>query len=73
LAERSECEAFHAKLSEEKIPIFPYPSARLAGSKSKVQPRRRATAHPTPPGTERMDQPGKTAEERMLNPGKPAA
>jgi hypothetical protein len=73
LAERSQCVAFHTKLPEEKLPIFPHPGGRLALRESKVQPRRRTTAHATPAGTECMDQPGITADERVLNPGQPAA
>jgi hypothetical protein len=69
LAERSQCEVFRAKLLEEKFPIFPHPGARLALRESEVQPRRRTTAHPTPAGSECMDQPRITADERVLNPG----
>jgi hypothetical protein len=68
LAERSECEALHAKLLEEEVPIFPHPGARLAPIEFEAQPRRRATAHSTPAGTERMNQPGITADKRMLDP-----
>jgi hypothetical protein len=73
LAERSQCVAFHTKLPEEKLPIFPYPGRRLALRESEVQPRGRTAAHATPAGTECMHQPGITADERVLNPGQPAA
>ena len=72
LPERSQREVFRAKLLEEKVPVFPHPRARLALRESEVQPRRRAAAHPTPAGTEGVDQPGITADERVLNPGQPA-
>jgi hypothetical protein len=69
LPERRQHEVFRAKLLEEKFPIFTHPGARLARRESEVQPRRRTTAHPTPAGTECMDQPRITADERVLNPG----
>jgi hypothetical protein len=66
-------EMFRAKLLEEKVPVFPHSRARLAFCESQVQPRRRTAAHPTLAGTECMDQPGITGDERVLNPGQPAA
>jgi hypothetical protein len=69
LPERRQREVFRAKLLEEKFPIFPHPGAPLARRESEVQPRRRTTAHPTPAGTECMDQPRITSDERVLNPG----
>jgi hypothetical protein len=69
LPERRQREVFRAKLLEEKSAIFPHPGARLALRESEVQPRRRTAAHPTPAGTECMDQPRITADERVLNPG----
>jgi hypothetical protein len=72
LAERSQREVFHAKLPEEKFPVFPHPGARLPRRESEVQSRRRSTAQTTAAGTEGMDQPRITADERVLNPGQPA-
>jgi hypothetical protein len=72
LPERSQREVFHAELLEEKCPIFPHPRARLALCESEVQPRRRTAAHTTPAGTEGVDQPGITADKRVLNPRQPA-
>ena len=69
LPERRQREVLRAKLLEEKFPIFPHPGARLARRESEVQPRRRTTAHPTPAGSECMDQPRIPADERVLNPG----
>jgi hypothetical protein len=69
LPERRQRKMFRAKLPEEQFPIFPHPGARLALRESEVQARRRTTAHSAPSGTEGMDQPRITADERVLKPG----
>jgi len=73
LADRSQREVFHAKLPEERLPILPHPGMQFAHGESEIQPRRRAMAYPAPAGTECMDQPRITPDERVLNPGEPAA
>ena len=72
LPKRRQREMFHPKLLGEKSPIFPHPRARLAFCESEVEPRRRTAAHPAPAGTEGMDQPGITGDERVLNPAQAA-
>jgi hypothetical protein len=72
LPKRRQGEMFRAKLPEEKFPIFPHARARLALRESEVQPRRPPAAHPTPAGTEGVDQPGITGDARVLDPGQPA-
>jgi hypothetical protein len=72
LPKRRQRKMFYPKLPEEELPIFPHPRARLAFCESEVEPRRGTAAHPTPAGTEGMDQPGITGHERVLNPAQPA-
>jgi hypothetical protein len=72
LPERRQREVLRAKLLEEKFPISPHSRARLAFCESQIQPRRPTAAHPTPAGTECMDQPGITGDKRVLNPDQAA-